>query len=91
MDGTGRGRARLADRAGLARRLGAAAAALACTVPLAGCGLFGANITISAPSVMTVSGPASHAGTAGSHLRLAFTPPPERLVPAIATLAEIRP
>lgn len=38
-----------------ARRLAAAAVALGCAVPLAGCGLFGTSITISAPSVMTVN------------------------------------
>ncbi len=54
MDRTGRERVRPADRAGLARRL-RAAAAICSAVPLAGCGLFGSNITISAPSVMTVS------------------------------------
>lgn len=59
MDRTGLGRA---GRAGLARRLGAAAAALACTVPLAGCGLFGSKITIASPSVMTVSSGAFEQG-----------------------------
>jgi len=42
-------------RGGRARRLAAAAAALGCAVPLAGCGLFGSGITIATPSVMTVS------------------------------------
>lgn len=48
---TGPGR----ELAGLARRLSATAVALACAVPLAGCGLFSADLTISAPTVMTVS------------------------------------
>lgn len=39
----------------LARRLAAAAVALGCTVPLAGCGLFSSDITLSAPSVMSMS------------------------------------
>lgn len=39
----------------LARRLGAAVAAIACAVPLTGCGVFSSDITISAPSAMTVS------------------------------------
>jgi Raf kinase inhibitor-like YbhB/YbcL family protein len=43
------------SRTGLARRLGAAVVALACSVPLAGCGLFSSNITISNPSVMSVT------------------------------------
>jgi Raf kinase inhibitor-like YbhB/YbcL family protein len=43
------------DRTGLARRLGVAVVALACALPLAGCGLFGSNITNTAPSVMSVS------------------------------------
>jgi Raf kinase inhibitor-like YbhB/YbcL family protein len=42
-------------RAGRARRLAAACAVIGCTLPLAGCGLFGSHITITAPSVMTVS------------------------------------
>ena len=37
------------------RRLGAAVAAVCCAVPLTGCGLFSANITITAPSVMTIT------------------------------------
>lgn len=41
--------------AGLARRLAAPVVALCCALPLAGCGLFGSSITISAPSVMTVT------------------------------------
>ena len=59
MDRTGRGRAR---PAGLARRLGTAAAALACAAPLAGCGLFGSGITLASPSVMTVSSGAFERG-----------------------------
>jgi Raf kinase inhibitor-like YbhB/YbcL family protein len=59
VDRTGPGRARLADRrrtgfagyASLARRLGAAAIALCCAIPLAAC----SNFTISAPSVMSVT------------------------------------
>ncbi len=62
MDRTGRGRVRPADRAGLARRLRAAAAAICSAVPLAGCGLFGSNITIASPSVMTVSSGAFEQG-----------------------------
>lgn len=50
MDRTSPGR----ELAGRARRLGAALIALGCAVPLAGCGLFGSNFTISAPSVMSV-------------------------------------
>ena len=42
------------NRTGLARRLGVAVVALACVLPLAGCGL-SANLTITAPSVMSVS------------------------------------
>lgn len=38
-----------------ARWLAAAGATLGCTLPLAGCSLFGSSITITAPSVMTVS------------------------------------
>ena len=38
-----------------ARRLASAAAALGFTVPLAGCGLFSSGVTVTAPSVMTVS------------------------------------
>ena len=37
------------------RRLGAAVVAVCCAVPLAGCGLLGSNITITAPSVMTIN------------------------------------
>lgn len=43
-----------AVRGRVARRLAAAGAAI-CAVPLSGCGLFGSDITISSPSVMTVS------------------------------------
>jgi Raf kinase inhibitor-like YbhB/YbcL family protein len=46
VDRTGRGRV---------RRLAAAAAAIGCTVPLTGCGLFGSGITLADPSVMTVN------------------------------------
>ena len=49
MDRTGPG------RAGRARRLAAAAAALGCAVPLGGCGVCGSGITIATPSVMSVS------------------------------------
>jgi Raf kinase inhibitor-like YbhB/YbcL family protein len=45
-----------------ARRLAAAGAALGCTLPLAGCSLFGSSITITAPSVMTVSSGAFEQG-----------------------------
>jgi hypothetical protein len=45
-----------------ARRLAAAGAALGCTLPLAGCSLFGSGITITAPSVMTVSSGAFEQG-----------------------------
>jgi Raf kinase inhibitor-like YbhB/YbcL family protein len=38
-----------------ARRLAAAGVALGCALPLTGCDLFGSDITISSPSVMTVS------------------------------------
>jgi Raf kinase inhibitor-like YbhB/YbcL family protein len=38
-----------------ARRLASAAAALGFAVPLAGCGLFSSGVTVTAPSVMTVS------------------------------------
>ena len=44
------------------RRLGAAVAAVCCAVPLAGCGLFSSNITITAPSVMTISSGALERG-----------------------------
>jgi Raf kinase inhibitor-like YbhB/YbcL family protein len=37
------------------RRLGAAVVAVCCAVPLTGCGVFGSNITITAPSVMTIN------------------------------------
>ena len=57
MDRTGPGRARRA------RRLAAAAAALGCAFPLAGCGVFGSGITIATPSVMTVSSGAFLQGT----------------------------
>jgi Raf kinase inhibitor-like YbhB/YbcL family protein len=50
-------------RGGRARRLAAAAAALGCAVPLAGCGIFGSGITIATPSVMTVSSGAFLQGT----------------------------
>jgi Raf kinase inhibitor-like YbhB/YbcL family protein len=46
------------DRTGfarLARRLGAAGAAIGCGLPVAGCGVFSSGITIASPSVMTVS------------------------------------
>jgi Raf kinase inhibitor-like YbhB/YbcL family protein len=39
----------------LARRMAAAGAAVGCGLPVAGCGVFGSGITITAPSVMTVS------------------------------------
>lgn len=61
MDRTAQGRARPAERAGFARltgrarRLGAAAAALCCAVPLAGCGLFSSQITITSPVSMAVN------------------------------------
>jgi Raf kinase inhibitor-like YbhB/YbcL family protein len=38
-----------------ARRLASAAGALGFAVPLAGCGLFSSGVTVTAPSVMTVS------------------------------------
>lgn len=47
MNGTGPRR--------VARGLAAAAAAVSCALPLAGCGLFGGGVTLAAPSVMTVS------------------------------------
>ena len=37
-------------------RLAAAVVAACCAMPLAGCGLFSSNITITAPSVMTITG-----------------------------------
>jgi Raf kinase inhibitor-like YbhB/YbcL family protein len=37
------------------RRLAAAVVAVCCSLPLAGCGLFSSNITISSPSVMTIN------------------------------------
>jgi Raf kinase inhibitor-like YbhB/YbcL family protein len=40
---------------GRVRRLAAAAVAIGCAVPLTGCGLLGSGITITDPSVMTVS------------------------------------
>jgi Raf kinase inhibitor-like YbhB/YbcL family protein len=49
LDGTGRG------RRGLARRAAAGAVALGCALPLTGCGLFSSGITITAPSIMTVT------------------------------------
>lgn len=48
--------------AGPARRLAAAIVTLGCAVPLSGCGLFGSSITISAPSVMTMSSGAFQQG-----------------------------
>jgi len=42
-------------RPGLARRLAAAVGAVACALPLAGCGLLGSGTTIFTPVVMTVS------------------------------------
>jgi Raf kinase inhibitor-like YbhB/YbcL family protein len=45
-----------------ARRLAAAGAALGAALPLAGCSLFGTSITITAPSVMTVSSGAFEQG-----------------------------
>jgi len=48
-------RARLARPARLARRLAAAGGAAGVAVPLAGCGLFGSGVTVTEPSVMTVS------------------------------------
>jgi hypothetical protein len=45
-----------------ARRLAAAGAALGAALPLAGCSLFGSSITITAPSVMTVSSGAFEQG-----------------------------
>lgn len=47
MNGTGPRR--------VVRGLAAAAAAVSCALPLAGCGLFGGGVTLAAPSVMTVS------------------------------------
>ncbi len=56
MDGTGLARrGRRGRLARLARRAAVAGAAIGCAVPLAGCGVFGGDLTISAPSVMTVS------------------------------------
>lgn len=56
MDGTGlASRGRRGRLARLARRAAAAGAAIGCAVPLAGCGVFGGDLTISEPSVMTVS------------------------------------
>ncbi len=49
MDRIGRG------PRGLPRRIAMAAAGVACALPLAGCGLLGSGITITSPSVMTVS------------------------------------
>ena len=43
------------SRRGLAVRAARAAAALGCAVPLAGCGLFSAGVTVTSPSVMTVT------------------------------------
>lgn len=37
------------------RRLAAAVVAVCCSLPLAGCGLFSSNITITSPSVMTIN------------------------------------
>jgi Raf kinase inhibitor-like YbhB/YbcL family protein len=42
-------------RRGPARRVATAVAGVALTVPLAGCGLFSSGVTVTAPSVMTVS------------------------------------
>jgi Raf kinase inhibitor-like YbhB/YbcL family protein len=61
VDRTAPGRARPTERAGFARltrrtrRLGAAIAALCCAVPLAGCGLFSSNLTVTSPAAMTVN------------------------------------
>jgi len=52
-------RARLARRA---RRLAAAGGAAGVALPLAGCGLFGSGVTITEPSVMTVSSGAFERG-----------------------------
>ena len=46
MNSTGRG---------LARRIGAAAAAACCVLPLAGCGLFGSGMSTAPPVAMTLS------------------------------------
>ena len=53
------------DRTGftrLARRLAAAGAAVGCGLPVAGCGVFGSGITITAPSPMTVGSGAFEQG-----------------------------
>jgi Raf kinase inhibitor-like YbhB/YbcL family protein len=42
----------------VARRFAAAAAAVGCALPLAGCSLFGANLTIYPTAVMTINGAA---------------------------------
>lgn len=55
LDQIGRGRLSLPGRMGLRRRVTTAVAGAAAAVPLAGCGLLGSGITITAPSVMTVS------------------------------------
>ena len=55
-------RARLARPARLARRLAAAGGAAGVALPLAGCGLFGSGVTITEPSVMTVSSGAFERG-----------------------------
>ena len=77
MDRTGQGRAGharlvgfvgligltgLAPLARLPRRVAAACVAGGCAFPLAGCGLLGSNITITEPSVMTVSSGAFEQG-----------------------------
>ena len=55
-------RARLARRVRLARRLVAAGGAAGVALPLAGCGLFGSGVTVTEPSVMTVSSGAFERG-----------------------------
>ncbi|TVZ05520.1 YbhB/YbcL family Raf kinase inhibitor-like protein [Trebonia kvetii] len=69
------------SRRGLAARVARAAVALGCAVPLAGCGLFSSGVTITSPSVMTVtSGTFEH----GSIMPGRFTcDGPHRLTPPL--------
>jgi Raf kinase inhibitor-like YbhB/YbcL family protein len=55
VDGTGlTRRGRRGRLARLARRAAVAGVAIGCAVPLAGCGVFSGDLTLSAPAVMTV-------------------------------------
>jgi Raf kinase inhibitor-like YbhB/YbcL family protein len=73
---------RTSRRRGLAGRVARAAVALGCAVPLAACGLFSTGVTVTSPSVMTV--------TSGTFLHGTILPErytcagPHRLTPPLA-------